>query len=37
MLTNSPYVWQLITAERVTLKGIVLVYHGWELVYRGEG
>lgn len=24
-------------AERVTLTGIVLVYHGWELVYRGQG
>jgi len=23
-------------AARVTLKGVVLVYHGWELVYRGE-
>lgn len=23
-------------AQRVTLKGLVLVYHGWELVYREE-
>ncbi len=23
-------------AARVRLKGVVLVYHGWELVYRGE-
>ena len=23
-------------ATRVTLKGVVLVYHGWEMVYRGE-
>ncbi len=23
-------------AARVTLKGVVLVYHGWELVHRGE-
>ncbi len=23
-------------AARVTLKAVVLVYHGWELVYRGE-
>lgn len=23
-------------ARRVTLKGVVLVYHGWELVYRAE-
>ncbi len=23
-------------AQRVTIKGVILVYHGWEMVYRGE-